>query len=154
MQPGICYFFFPFLFFQVVGVERVRAVRGGLCAALRTHCTQTSGSCNATTMHHSHLLPTHTAHARTLTHRQAICNQVIVSFSPLAGRLRSRFTSPCWASRRGAWTARQRWSACSRWPGRSGRGRRPLPPLSAGTDWSGPLCRAAARPWAVGGWGV
>lgn len=72
-------FFFPiFFFFDLFkSVERVRAVRGGLCAALRTHCTQTSGSCNATTMHHSHLLHTHTAHAHTLSQRQVIYNRVI-----------------------------------------------------------------------------
>lgn len=114
---------------------------GHIALRLQDHAMQLQ--CTAATS-----CPTHTAHARTLAQRQLGYNGVIF-FS-----LDSWSTPPCWASCLGAWTARPRWSACSCWPGRSGTGRRPHPPPSAGTDWSGPPCRAAARPWAAGGWGV
>lgn len=93
------------------------------------------------------------AHSHTLT---VIQNPVFISFFFSSRKDRSihRSTPPCWASCRGEWRARPRWSACSCWPGRSGTGRRLPPPPSGGTDWSGPPCRAAARLWAAGGWGV
>lgn len=170
----------------------------GACSSGRPlYCTadtlhSASGSCNATTMHHSHLLP---PTLRTLTHTaphqpsqfpsvHALC--VCISWSiwackireevkeeaqtPVDSRWQQRLslecytlntlstlwdtlsTPPCWASSQSVWMARPRWSACSCWLCRSGTDRRPPLLLSVGTDSSELPCKAAAQPWAVGGW--